>query len=492
MVGAFTNAFSRVWFQSGGAGPSRIRRYFGNWKAGALAWGQGDLTVIREPDPAQYNKFLRAGRFRGEPGDPELTITSRYSFARSELLKAARSGCEHTLHIHMGECKDPQDFARGWDKMIIMEGAAITNYATQDLGAMTPGENAAINEDTPFRGTDLYEVVRINFARTGGAIPQGLTSIYVCDAQQCGACGVASDGCQVVLALQGVVATGAAPVLRYTSDGGATWGNSPITTLTDAQRADALLCVGPNVVVLSEADEAAHYANLSDVLRGVGVWTRVASGYVATHGPVASYSLGATETYGVGAGGFVYHTDDPTQGVRVVHGGSATTQDLTDVHAFDALNIVAVGAGGTVLASRDGGNTWGTVAQPANVVLNAVWAHSPLEWFVGTATGRLFYTLDGGATWTEKAFPGSGVGAVRDIKFVTPSVGYMAHNTAAPAGRVLRTLDGGYSWYVLPEGTGSIPANDYVASLATCADPNIIFGAGLDDNGTLGFIVKAA
>jgi photosystem II stability/assembly factor-like uncharacterized protein len=112
---------------------------------------------------------------------------------------------------------------------------------------------------------------------------------------------------------------------------------------------------------------------------------------------------------------------------------------------------------------------------------------------VGTATGRLYYTRDGGLTWTEKAFPGSGAGVIRDIQFSTPSVGYMAHDTATPRGRILRTIDGGASWYVAPEGNTAFPTQQRLTSLAATADDaNVIFAGGLALNGTDGIIVRGA
>ena len=115
---------------------------------------------------------------------------------------------------------------------------------------------------------------------------------------------------------------------------------------------------------------------------------------------------------------------------------------------------------------------------------------SPQEWLVGTATGRLWYTINGGATWDEKGFTGAGGGQVRDIVFATPSVGYMAHDNGT-SGRVLRTIDGGFSWYVMPEGAGSIPANVSVNRLAVCDDPNILYAAGVG-SGADGIWIKAA
>lgn len=494
---AYTNTYSRVWFQEGGPGPARGRDYFGHWKAGSLAWSLGDLTTIRQPDPDQYGKFIRVGRYRGEPGDPELPVMARYTLDRSRLLKAARGGCEHAVHVHMGRCANPQDFHRGWEKAIIIEGASINNYGTEDLGALGPDEESAVNEEVTFVGTDLYEVTRLTFSETGGAlVTREVTDVYFCDSAQCAACGLGSDGCQVILALEGGVTAspGQAPTVIYSRDGGATWAERTVATLASNQAGSAIFCAGSYVVVASADDNAFHYIALTDLLAGTGSWTEVNTGFVsAAAAPLSVHALGASEIWVAGEAGTIYFSDDITVGVTVSTNGGVTVQDLNDIHAFDSLNIVAVGASNAVLRTTNGGTSWALVVGPAvGVVLNAVWMMSALEWYVGSAAGRLYYTTDGGASWVERTFPGSGAGVIRDIKFATPSVGYLAHNTATPAGRVLRTIDGGYSWYVLPEDAGNIPANDYVKAIAICDDPNVIVGGGLGDNAVDGFLVKAA
>jgi len=492
---AYTNSYSRVWFQEGGPGPSRARTYQGDWKAGSASWGRGDLTVIRQPDPDVYGQFIRVGRYRGEPSDPELPITARYPLQRSKLLRVARGDCEHSLQIHMGQCENPQDFARGWQKAIILEGAAIRTWGTQDLGALGPNENAPVNEDVPFVGTDLYEVVRMTFSeQTPTLVSREMTSVYVCDNQQCAACGLASDGCQVVIALEGTVAAspGQAPTVIYTRDGGATWAERPVSSLAANQIGNFIICAGAYAIVGSADAGNLNWILLSDLVTGAGSWTGVTTGQTTTTGVLAAWSLGATENWFSGEAGFVYFSDDPTNGVVAKHSGSVTTQDLNDIHAFDSNNIVAVGASNAVIRSTNAGVSWSLVTGPAvGVVLNAVWMRSANEWFVGAANGNLYYTLDAGVTWTQKRFSGDGAGQVRDIVFATPSVGYMAHSTATPAGRIFRTIDGGYSWYLMPEGTGSIPTNSYVRSLAVCDDPNVVFGAGLG-TGVDGFLVKGA
>jgi photosystem II stability/assembly factor-like uncharacterized protein len=116
---------------------------------------------------------------------------------------------------------------------------------------------------------------------------------------------------------------------------------------------------------------------------------------------------------------------------------------------------------------------------------------SKSTWFIGNAGGALWYTEDAGVNWVRKDFPGSGTGEVRDIKFATNSVGFMAHDSTAPLGRILRTINGGQSWTVEPLSTLSIPANDRINALAvSIEDPNVVYAGGLADDAVDGIIIK--
>jgi hypothetical protein len=75
--------------------------------------------------------------------------------------------------------------------------------------------------------------------------------------------------------------------------------------------------------------------------------------------------------------------------------------------------------------------------------------------------------------------------------FASDSVAYLSHATATPAGRILRSYDGGYSWQIVPERAGAtLPANDQVNALVACPyDVNFIVGVGLADDGSDGYAV---
>lgn len=495
MADIVSTPYSRVFLIEDGAINGRTSpTYEGQWKAGGIKFGQGTVTPLRDPSADRYGSFKTVGTIPGEQDLPELPITARYTFDLSDMLKLVNIGCNHDLQVHMGQCQNPKDFNGGWTKVLVLEQARISDYGTDDIGALEPKDNAAVNENVTWQGQRIYEIGKLSAAEVAAStVTRELKGVAVCDQAGCGGvCGASSDGCQKVFLVTG--ATTGSPGLTadviYSSDGLATTTLIHITTMTVAQLPTDAVCVGDNLVVLTatSGDEGLHYTNIANTLNGSPSWTEVNTGFVNTKGPNAAWSLGPNETWMVGQGGYVYFTDNPTSSVAVQDAGSATAQNLNDIHMLDSTHGVAVGASNAVIKTTDG-TTWSTVTGPAiGVALNAVWMKSSDTWFVGTAGGALYRTNNAGVSWTLVGFSGSGAGQVRDIFFVNDTVGYMAHDTATPAGRIFRTIDGGKTWYVAPE-TGSMPANDRINSLRACA-VNTVFGGGLADNGTDGFAVK--
>ena len=490
-------SLSRVFTIEDGAGPANVPAYQSLARALAPSQGFGDVTPIRIPDPDQYGQFKIVDTIRGEKGLPEITVQARYQFTASDFLALARKGCPLDVQIHMGQCQNPADFNAGWDKILVVEEAVITQWSAGDIGALDQGEDAVVNEEIPVSGRDMYEILELLLGELGADEVHGeVVGVAICDSIQCGICGIPSDGCQKIFAItiSQVGSPGLPAELIYSEDGGVTIGETAVDTLGLAEDPTGLACVGVNLVVISNDSNSLHYAPVADILDGAEAWVEMDTGFMGGGEPNAIFSLSSMYTWIVGDGGYVYFTADPTASVTVQDAGIATTEILHDVHAYDDQNVVAVGENGAVIVTSNGGDSWAEAAAiPAATGLYAVWMKSSLEWFVGDALGSLWYTRDGGVSWTEKAFPGSGAGVIRDIVFSTRTVGYMAHDTAAAAGRILRTIDGGYSWYVLPEGPTTIPANDYVASLAACPeDPNIIYGGGLGEDATDGFLVKGS
>ena len=490
-------SFTRLFTIEGAAGPANVPAYQGQARVMGPSWSLGDRTPVRQPGD-RYGAFDVVDAIKGERGLPTVSVEARYPYTASEFLRLARIGCVLDLQVHMGKCQDPRDFDGGWDKILAFEGADFSNWAASELGALEQGQDANVTETPDFNALDMYEIVKLVTTEIGGSqIVQEIVDVAICDSIVCGNCGIPSDGCQTVFGLSR--SHGGSPGLPaeiiWSANGGATMDDNNITSLLAAEDPSALACVGTRLAVVSNESCSVHYATIAEILLQTETWVENASGLVCAAGaPNDIFSLDASHTWVVGNGGYIYKYTDITAAAVPQHSGTLTVQNLNAIHGIDDQNLVAVGGSNAVLVTNNGGETWALVVGPAvGIVLNTVWMKSELEWFIGTAGGRLYYTRNGGDTWTEKAFSGSGAGSVHDIVFASPTVGYMAHSTAAIAGRVFRTVNGGYSWYLLPESVGSLPANDQINALAACPDDvNVFYGGGLADNATDGIMVKGA
>jgi len=226
-------------------------------------------------------------------------------------------------------------------------------------------------------------------------------------------------------------------------------------------------------------------------------WTEVVEGIVGA--PTAGYAGDATHVWMVGAGGYIYFTQNPTTGYTVQTDGSIDASNLLCIHGANHRVLIAGGEGGVLLYTRNGGATWSLMAtSPTLSNVNTVWARTEYQWLVGTDDGRLWYTGDGGETWERIAFPGELTGSIGEIAFTTHPAspfGYMVH-TVDGVGRILRSLDCGNSWYLVPEDEGEIPANAGLTSVGVGISPNVVLagGTGADEEygGTDGIIIVGA
>jgi len=493
-------AETRVWSIKWRAGPANAPIYQGCWKAGSITRPKGEPTIVTCPDPNQFGAFKVVDKIPGELGLPEVTVTARYVQDASDLLEFLSKGCDVDLQMHVGRCKNPQDYLEGWEKILVLEAAQPGDYGVADFGALEQGDQNPIMEEMPFRGEELYEILPMVYeeqAETEAELE--VIAIIICDAISCGLCNIPSDGCDKVFALTASIGAspGAAAEVIFTSDGGTIWGDTLITTLPGGRDPTDLACVGINLVIISNDNDALHYAPTADILEGTETWTRMAIGFEALGSPNAIISLSPRHTWIVGDNGFVYFTADPTANVTVQTSGTVVTEDLRAIHGYDINNLVAVGDNNELIVTRNGGDVWATPPNGPNagIDLTAVWMRGPDEWFVGCADGTLWYTLDAGLNWTQKVLPGQAtITQIEDIKFSTPTVGYIAaYASGTPVGRILRTINGGYEWYVSPEGNLTLPVQDRINEIAICdADPNIIYAGGLADDASDGIILKGA
>lgn len=488
----FSRGQSRVFLQASGAGPGHAVEYLGLARVGGFSESLGDVTPVRVPSRISYDRFDVIGETRGDAGLPTTSIVARFGLVNPIM----RMTCPGHLQCHFGKCQDPQDFNGGWDKIIAFEHFYLTSRSSDDLGALDSGENETISLTGEITARQLWEVDPLTLAaRAGEEALLEVVDVVVSDYISCGECGYESDGVQRIFALvkgSGSGSPGLPAELLVSEDQGATWSQYDITTLTGTEQPSALAVVGVNVVVVSNGSGSLHFAPLSDL----SSWTEVTTGFVSAGKPNAIFSLSSTQTWIAADGGYIYFTTDPTQGVEVQADGSLSAENLNAIHAVDSRNLVAMGDNGAVLMTANGGNTWSlSDTSPTLNDITCCWMRTDYCWFAGDNAGHLWYTRNGGVSWAELRFAGvAGTGSIGDIVFADHPdcpFGFLAHNTGT-SGVIYRTLDGGQSWYALPEKAGVIPANDRIVSLSCGvgpSSPNFVVGGGLADDATSGIVI---
>lgn len=474
------SAFSRVFLIEGRARPDHEPDFQSCMKGGTLDQSFGDIERVECPDPARYGGFVEVTSIQGAVDRATSSLVGRYaSDLASELLRLAKLRCATDVHLHFGECTDPRVFNR-FTKAVIMEDVFLTTWASDELGALSSDENAVVNETSDLSIREFYEVLELTFqSRAGDTVMNEVVDVVICDSPSCGECEEESDGCQDIYALQGALtgSPGTAPDIIYSLNKGLTWALNEINTLTAAQAANALACLDDFIVVVSNDDNALHYKTKANVDAGtVGGWTENGTGFVVGGEPNDIWSVG-TYAFVVGDGGYVYGTSDPAAGVTVLDAGVATNAILYAVHAISDEFAVAVGAGDAIVWTRNRVNWSVATATGGGGDLQGVWIKNEDEWFVVDDDGNMWYTLDGGDSWTEKVLPGTS-DILHDIAMATDSVMYVC-GSANTTGTAWRSYNGGYDWVALPEGIGNLPTARDLNALAACVwDANFLVLVG--------------
>lgn len=458
----------------------------------------GDITNHYAPDPLNRRRYKVIAKTSGAETPPEMPISNIYSHSLSKWLRLGKQKCDHGIQAHLGACSDPQDYNSGYYKILCLEKARIRSWGLDgNLGSLQPNDEGTVNEEVPFAGEVLYEIKPFDsFARLGSTtITRPLVDGVIADSVSCGGdCGTASDGCSIMLAVSSatVGSPGLSATVYFTDDGGSTVQETTVSTLGVSEDPTAIGFDGTYVFVLSPDSESHHYAALADILAASDSWVEVTIGYHSGNGPVAAYVAGPRDIFICGVGGYVYKATNITSSVSIIESANATTEDLNDIAGADDNHVVAVGNNNAVIATTDG-ETFTLITGPAaGVALNRVWVVSNTKWLVAAANGRLYFTKNGGNTWAESGFGGSGSGSVHDITFATVDVGFMSHTTSGNVGNLYKTIDGGASWVVLPEQPGgpSVPSHRAIVRLLPC-DQNTFYAVGTNSAGTGGMLIKA-
>jgi C1A family cysteine protease/photosystem II stability/assembly factor-like uncharacterized protein len=248
-------------------------------------------------------------------------------------------------------------------------------------------------------------------------------------------------GSQHAIAWTGASAGNA--TIELSRDGGATWTETVASgtandgsfawTVTGPATADAVLRVGT-----AQGQDASNAAfTISAVPPAPAGWSEQVSG--TTQWLDAVTFVDGLHGWAVGWGGTIVATSNG--GASWAAQTSGTTEDLRGVAFADASSGWTVGRAGKLLRTTNGGATWVPKSSGTTWTLDDVdCVGATTAWAVGL--DGAFKTTDGGLTWKHQTTGLAGVGWLCGVDFVSPSYGW----TVGWSGEIYRTRDGGASW----------------------------------------------
>ena len=315
-------------------------------------------------------------------------------------------------------------------------GAAGTILKTTDGGAnwtaLTSPTTVALNAVAAVKGTTTaYAVGAVNGTTTVLKTTDGTTwsALSMSTALSLNALAVNSDGTQVTI--------GATNGSIYRSaDGGATWTNQTPTLLATAVLRAAAMPDNSHAFVFGDFGTMLSSAN------GGANWTHQMQGTVSNL--QATWFSSANLGWAVGAGGAVLKTTDGGASWSM---RSVSTNILYAVMFPDASNGWAVGAAGTILRTTDGGATWAAQTSGTANQLNGEWFKDAYNGVAVGNAGTVLLTSNGGVTWTLGT---SGTASnINGVWFADSSNGYLV----GAGGLIRHTSDGGVTWTANTSGT---------------------------------------
>lgn len=476
------NSFVRAWIIKNGALPNHAPNYQGRLKFGDWSQSFGDLTRIEEPDETRFDSFNIVDTVRGAADFVTFDLEGRMPMGKSTLLELAKLGCLFDVQAHIGQCADPRLYDNNWKKLLVFEDARATEIGVANFGALTTDERDAANETIQVSAERVYEVLPLTLS---DVMPNSITNLVVDVAvygqRECTECEESNiPGCDTVFVLADNAASASAQAQIIFSDDGFATSGSTIVPATPANPI-AIEVVGLYLFVLLEGEADIWYAYIPDVLNGTETWATITG-----PGPdlQSVHSSSPTIAWVGDSSGNLHKISQ----LAFTDTWDLSSNAILDVYSLDDQYVLAIDEE-EVHYTTNGGLSFTTV-DPGVASLHLCCAIvDKNNWMLGTESGDLFYSVDGGVTWSEKVLTVP-AGQLSAIAPVTKSVVYLVGmNSGSTAGIVYRSTNGGNSWKVLPDIVGNMPTNMAFGKAAVCRnDPNLLYVGGV--NATTGVIIK--
>lgn len=247
------------------------------------------------------------------------------------------------------------------------------------------------------------------------------------------------------------VAVGSGGSIATTDDGGTTWNarfSGTDRALLDVEYLDSL-------IVFAGGRRGTDPTLLRSINGGV-TWSAISNSGIA--GSVLAVDITSQVVRIVDGDGFFYVSSN--------RGATWTKMSLgievADIDFLDGVRGIAVGHGGSILATYDGGIGWVDVSLGADVNLFAACYAADDDMWAGGIDGHIYRSLDGGLSWSSlQSGPHADLSAV---SFADADVGFVVGPRHASGSfffpTAMKTVDGGRSWNAISVGSGFDTAGD--------------------------------
>jgi len=136
----------------------------------------GEPTSQFCPSPDKVGEFIEVATIEAAETRMTTSLVGRIPISYDSILyDMAQKGCEFDVQVHFGICSDLSDFAE-FESAIVLENVSVTTYSTDQLGALTPDENALVNETVALSVGNWYSIRHLKFTDIGSRGPMADTA----------------------------------------------------------------------------------------------------------------------------------------------------------------------------------------------------------------------------------------------------------------------------------------------------------------------------
>lgn len=450
--------------------------------------GPGGIEPIKKAD-WRTGGWRTIGQTETPPGKVSFSISTLQRAQRDWLEKLAQRSCSFYILMRDSGSPEQSNYVRG----IAVNKSRIVLRKYDGTAIRKDDKESTLAADIEaWEAVDFYKVAAQKQVNADTDATNDLAAnLWYRSADDAGAEQMPGD---VAVTASDSAVGPATAIAMSTTDGGATW--AATSTAPFAAGASIMSIqrfpfgrTTYRIIAAMEAPAGAQGMVAYSDNNGTS-WTTVnIGGAAAGHGASYGRGLCALDSRHIllaGAAGYIYRSVDGGETWTAVESAAIHAGVYNGVGMADEYKCFAWGAAGVCAKSIDGGVTWAATTVPAATATKAGFIIDQNRFWVGNDAAGLYYTTDGGVTWTQRTGWNTTVGtAIRGISFAPGSdqFGFMVVNTAAPVGTVYRTYDGGKEWEPI-----TTPANSGLNGVLA-VDENTCYIYGEANGGTT-FVAK--